>query len=260
MAANGCLQNGLYLISLNTEIYVEPFGGAASVLIQKNRSYAEVYNDLDKEVVNLFRVVRDQGEYLVDKLKNTPYSREEFFLSYEPSDDIIEQARRTVVRSFMGFGSVAASGSKTGFRSSSNRSGTTPAHDFVNYPSALEHIISRLKGVVIENKDAVEVMIANDTEETLHYLDPPYVLDTRSKGKSTKAYKFEMQDQQHIDLLEFIQTLKGKVVISGYDHGIYDSILLGWNKYTRKALADGASERLEVLWTNFKPHSQQSLF
>ena len=242
------------------KIYVEPFGGAGSVLIQKKRSYAEIYNDLDCEIVNLFRVVRDFGETLQHKLNNTPFSRKEFETSYLPSDDPIERARRTVVRAFLGFGSSAASGYKTGFRSNSNRSGTTPAHDFSNYPNALSAITKRLRGVVIENKDAMSVMAQHDSPQTLHYVDPPYVLDTRSKGQNTSCYKFEMTNDQHIHLIDFVNNLKGFVALSGYDHEIYNDLLPGWRKTTKKSYADGAKERMEVLWTNYKPHNQLNLF
>lgn len=242
------------------KIYVEPFGGAASVLIQKNRSYAEVYNDLDDEIVNLFQVVRDSGHELVSKLSNTPFSRKEFELSYKYHDDPIERARRTVVRSYMGYGSAASSGYKTGFRSNSNRSGTTPAHDFNNYPPSLVAIIDRLKGVVIENKDAIEVMNQHDGSDTLHYVDPPYVLDTRSKGQKTSCYKFELKNDEHISLLNHLQNLKGFVCLSGYDNEIYNDILKGWVKTYKKTYADGASERTEVLWTNYKPYNQLQLF
>lgn len=241
-------------------IYVEPFGGAASVLLQKQKCYTEIYNDLDDEVVNLFQVVRDNGEVLLNKLVNTPFSRREFEKSYSPSDDPIEQARRTVIRSFMGFGSAAASGHKTGFRSNSNRSGTTPAHDFKNYPTALNFIIDRLRGVVIENRDAVQVMKVHDTDDCLHYVDPPYVLDTRFKGQNTDCYKYEMSNLDHENLLKVLNSLKGFVVLSGYDNEIYNDYLSGWNKVIRKAFADGASERVEVLWTNYKPFNQLQLF
>lgn len=87
--------------------YVEPFGGGGSVLLRKPRSYAEVYNDLDGEIVNLFTVARDRGDELVRLLELTPFSRDEFQQSYEPTDDPLEQARRTIARSFMGFGSNA---------------------------------------------------------------------------------------------------------------------------------------------------------
>lgn len=138
-------------------VYVEPFGGAGSVLLRKPRSYAEVYNDLDGEVVNLFRVARERGDELRRALELTPFARDEFALSYEPTEDPVEQARRTVARSFMGFGSNSHS-KATGFRANSNRSGTTPAHDWRNYPEAFVAVIERLRGVCIENRDAVEVM------------------------------------------------------------------------------------------------------
>lgn len=232
------------------KVYVEPFGGAASVLLLKKRSYAEIYNDLDKDVVNLFKIVRSQGDALVKALHNTPYSREEFELSYERIDDNFEMARRLVVRSFMGFGSSSASGRKSGFRSNSNRSGTTPAHDWINYPESLKAIIDRLRGVVIENRDASEIIKAHDSLSTLIYLDPPYVLSTRHMGESTKEYNFEMSDQQHSDLLSYVKTLKSMVVISGYDNEVYNDCLSGWHKVNKKTFADGAKERTEILYIN----------
>lgn len=231
-------------------VYVEPYGGAASVLLQKDRSYAEVYNDLCGEVVNLFRVVRESGRELVRALELTPFSRDDFNLSYEPSADSLEQARRTVARSFMGFGSNAHN-RKTGFRSNSNRSGTTPARDWRNYPRALPAIIERLQGVVIENRDAVDVMLAHDSPRTLHYVDPPYVFDTRGKGED---YKYEMTDVQHRELGEVLNQLQGYVVVSGYPSPLYDEIFEGWKKVERRALADGAQERTEALWMRNVPH------
>lgn len=145
-------------------IYVEPFGGAASVLMRKPRCHGEVYNDLDDEVVTLFRVLRGRrAPELRRALELTPFARVEFREAYEPTDDAVEQSRRLIVRSFMGFGSNAhASQAKghrsTGSRASSNRSGTTPAQDWANYPAALEALVARLAGVVIENRDAALVM------------------------------------------------------------------------------------------------------
>ncbi|AHF04085.1 DNA methyltransferase [Marichromatium purpuratum 984] len=228
----------------NHRIYVEPFGGAASVLIKKPRSYAEVYNDLDGEVVNLFRVAREQGPALRQALRLTPYSRDEFHASYIRADDPLEQARRTVVRSFMGFGSNAHN-RPTGFRSNSSRRGTTPASDWRNYPVALEQIIERLQGVVIENRDALEVMTAHDSEQTVHYVDPPYVASTRDAGGD---YRHEMTDMEHERLSEALSELSGMVVLSGYQSDLYDDLYRGWRKVYRKAHADGARERVEVMW------------
>ena len=234
-------------------IYTECFGGGGSVLLRKPRSYSEVYNEKDGEICNLFRVVRDHGDALRKSLELTPFARTEFKDSYTPSADPLEQARRTMVRSFMGFGSASASGANTGFRANSNRSGTTPAHDWANYPECLPALIERLRGVVIENREASEVMMQHDSAETLHYIDPPYVLETRGMKNiyCKKGYRFEMTDDQHRDLAAVVRTLKGAVVLSGYACDLYDKTLYpDWHRVERAALADGARERTEVLWIN----------
>ncbi len=213
-------------------------------MLRKPRSYAEIYNDLDGEVVNLFRVARDRGDDLRRALELTPFSRDEFVLSYEPTDDQVEQARRTVVRSFMGFGSNSHN-KATGFRANSNRSGTTPAHDWRNYPEAFVATIERLRGVCIENRDAVKVMQAHDGEETVHYVDPPYVAATRDKGSD---YRHEMTDADHKMLAAELHKLRGAVVLSGYRSALYDALYEDWRRVERLARADGARERVECLW------------
>lgn len=107
--------------------YVEPFGGAASVLLKKEPSEAEVYNDLDGDVVNLFRVLRDPAtsQALITACALTPYSREEFTHAYEHSEDPVERARRLVVRATMGFGSAGATKGNTGFRLDTRRNSAT---------------------------------------------------------------------------------------------------------------------------------------
>ena len=227
--------------------YVEPYGGGGSVLMRKDGSYAEVYNDLDGEIVNLFRVARDNGEALAVAAELTPFARDEFVQSYQACDDRIEQARRTLVRSYMGFGSAAASRKATGFRANSNRSGTTPAHDWGNYPDALRLVVERLRGVVIENKPAIDVMAQHDSPETLFYVDPPYVAETRDKGSD---YLHEMTSADHRDLAEFLRGVRGMVVLSGYESAIYADEFRGWASESRIAMADGALPRKEMLWFN----------
>lgn len=228
------------------KIYVEPYGGAASVLMQKPRAYAEIWNDLDESVFNLFSILR-QMESSIDLrsvLEMTPYSRREFELAHIYHPDPVENARRLIIRSFMGFGadSVTNINSKTGFRSNSNRSGSTPAHDWINYPAVLRDFTNRLKGVVIENKNALKIMKEHDSKDTLHYIDPPYPIDLRRGGR----YKHEMNLDDHIELCEFVKSLNGKVIISGYDHKIYNS--LKWKKVTTSARADKGGLRTEILW------------
>jgi DNA adenine methylase len=238
-------------------VYVEPFGGGGSVLLQKDRSYAEVYNDLDMQIVNLFRVLRDEttAAQLCAAVRMTPFSRVEFREAYTNSANTVEQARRTVVRGFMGFGSAAVNRDhRTGFRANSNRSGTTPARDWVNWPDSVPAFVERMRGVVIENKYAAEIITQHDTTETLFYLDPPYPFSTRSlpRGASQPfCYRHEMTDEQHRALAATLHGVAGMVVLSGYPCSLYDDELYPeWHRVERKAFADGASERTEVLWLN----------
>ncbi len=238
-------------------LYVEPFGGAASVLLRKPRAYAEVYNDLDEDVVNLFRVLRDRpkaGE-LRRQLSLTPFARVEFEQSYAFTPEPVERARRLIVRSFMGHGNVSYRADRTtGFRCDSNRSGTTPAHDWRNYPEALDGLVERLTGVVIENRPAADVIRRFDRPDALFYADPPYVHSTRSEKRTRLApstgYVHEMDDQAHLELLEQLDRAVACVVLSGYAHPLYDHRLSHWRRIEIKAHADGARPRVEVLWIN----------
>lgn len=237
------------------KIYVEPFGGAASVLLRKDRSYAEVYNDLDGEIVNLFRVLRNpaQARELIRLVQLTPFARAEFETSYITADDPIEQARRTLFRSAAGF-STAGAGSrkwKTGFRGNVTRSGSTPAGDWRNFPTVLESVVDRLRGVVIENNPAADVIQKYDCPETLHYIDPPYPFETRNDRWAGNCYRHEMSDEQHRELAGVLKSVQGMVVISGYACPLYDDELYpGWHRVTRETHADGAKKRIEVLWIN----------
>ena len=249
------------------QVYVEPFGGAASVLVRKPRSYAEVYNDLDGDVVNMFRVLQDEEltAQLIDLLHVTPFARDEFELAYKPARSRVERARRLIIRSFMGFGSNGHNALvKTGFRANSNRGGTTPARDWWNLPPNLDAIAERFRGVVVESRDAAEVMSAHDGLDTLHYVDPPYLPETRSlktpydlkyrggKGKAHRSgmYAHEMTAADHERLLAFLRSLEGMVVLSGYPSLLYDDALSDWRRIEREAHADGARDRIEVLWLN----------
>lgn len=227
-------------------IYVEPFGGGASVLMRKPRSYAEVYNDLDGEIVNVFRVLRDRGDELARALSLTPHSREEYDAAFEVSEDPVERARRCFIRSQMGFAAAGTGAvTKPGYRSFAEYSGQHPAKDWGSHAAHVPSFCERLRGVAIENKPAVEVMSQQDTAETLHFVDPPYVTATRGHKD---GYRFEMTDDQHVELCDFLKTLKGMVILCGYEHPSYAR--LGWATSRRNALADGARERTEVLWLN----------
>jgi DNA adenine methylase len=251
--------------------YTEAYAGAASVLMHKPRVYAEVVNDLDGEICSLFRVLRDpaQSRELKRLLVLTPFARSEFELSYLPAQDPIEQARRTIARSFMGFGSAAASGQDTGFRNDASRSYTTPATDWANYPDALDFFTQRLRGVVVENMPALQLLEKFDGPDTLHYQDPTYLPETRSqKRRQGHCYRYEMTVKEHGQLAEFNHASRSMVVISGYASDLYDLELYpDWHRIERQTFADGARPRVEVLWLNVSAHdalksgsAQQSMF
>ncbi len=231
--------------------YCEPYGGAASVLLQKSRVYSEIYNDLDGEVVNLMRVLRQCPQELVAAVRWTPYSRAEFDLSYEPSDDPLEQARRTLFRSAAGFSTASMNGKKwkTGFRSNVSRSSTTPARDWANTPKSILAAAERMRGVIIEEDEATAVMLRYDSPDTLHYLDPVYVQSTRNQRHVGNVYRHEMTDNDHRDMAETVIRLSGMVALSGYYSELYNQELFPeWRLVMRDTFADGGSKRTECLW------------
>lgn len=233
--------------------YVEPYSGAASVLLQKERSHGEVYNDLDMDIFNLFSVLRDENmaARLVELCCLTPYSRDEFLQSYYPTGDKIEQARRTIVRSAMGFGSGAANFHKTGFRCEAKRQYNTSAHVWDKYPEILGFVCQRLKGVNIENRPALDCIKYHDDATTLFYVDPPYVPETRNERYAGKIYQHEMTVEDHESLLKCLLSVKGMVIISGYDSDLYNDYLKGWRKEqkaSRISAGSGTAVKTETLW------------
>ena len=203
--------------------------------------------------MNVFRVLQKNHRRLKRLLEVTPFAREEMEVAYGQVKDPVERARRTIIRSFMGFGADSVTRDcRTGFRSNSNRAGTTPAHDWARWPAQIDAFHSRMTGVVIENRDAKEVMASQDSPETLHYVDPPYVWETRADKSGSHGYRHEMSDEQHEDLLQFLQGLKGMVILSGYANPIYEK--LPWEKVRTETLTfhkhNIGAPRTEVLWMN----------
>ena len=251
------------------QIYVEPYAGAASVLMRKPRVAGEMISDLDGEIVNLFRVLRDpmQSRELERLVRLTPYARSEYEAAYLPAGDPIEQARRTLLKSGAGFGSDAITAQQywiSGFRDSLTRGKTVPASDWGNYPKQIEAFTERLRGVVIENRPAADVIRKHDTADTLFYCDPPYAHSTRAgHQKRVHSYRFEMTDDEHRELAALLRQVKGMVVLSGYACPLYDELFGDWRRVERAAHADGAGERTECLWLNplaVARGNQQNLF
>ncbi len=235
-------------------LYLEAFAGSASVLMQKPRAQAECINDLDERVVAVFRVLRDrdQASELRRRLELTPFSRAEFESCYSPPVDEIDAVRKTIALSFMGFGTDAISrGYSTGFRAKESNGRNFPSADWSTWPEQIPAFLERLRGVVIERRDALEVIERLDAPDALIYADPPYVHSTRTSMVGKHGYANELDDQGHRSLARVLRAARGMVIISGYPSELYDDELYrDWSRFERPSLADGARERTEVVWIN----------
>ena len=210
------------------KMYVEGFGGAGHVLFRKEKSELEVYNDLHSGLYLFFKLLRENNEEFIRRLSLTPYSREEFENSkgWMHEDDEIEKARKFYVRTMQ---SVASNGGWCYAKSKSRRGMCQSVSRWLgNIEENLSGAIERLKEVQIENLDVLDLIKKYDKEDTLFYLDPPYVPETR---KQKKSYDCEMTREQHIELINTLINVKGKVILSGYDNDIYNKLLdNGWKK------------------------------
>lgn len=224
------------------KIYVEPFGGAAGVLLNKMPSPLEVYNDLNSDLVNFFRVLRDREKAaeLIRRLRLTPYAREEYYSFYPmPEGDDIERARALVCRTSMGIGiSMAISDSKPGF-AADGKIIKKNAQAFVNKVERMSEIAERFRSVVIEHKDALGLIPRYNSPDTLWYLDPPYNCE----------YNFRYSagiDQA--TMLGAFKKVSGYVVLSGYMNELYADELAGWHMETRTNQTFGHKDKEECLW------------
>lgn len=233
--------------------YVEPFGGAASVLLNKPPSPVEVYNDIDERITRLFRVLRDHPEEFSRRLALTPYSEREWQLSGLPADDEIEQARRDFVRWRQSIG-----GRGDTFSYTLHRTRRGMADVVSGFLSAIdEHlpaIIERLRRVQIVCRNALEVIRTWDSHQTLFYCDPPYYPDTVTRPG---VYRHTMSPQDHKNLLELLCTCRGKVILSGYPNELYDKTLGCWRRVVFDVPNHAAGGRkkkrcFEVLWLNWE--------
>lgn len=238
--------------------YVEPFGGGGSVLLWKAPSFAEVYNDLNGDVVNFFRVLREHPDALLRAIELTPYSRREYLDArrIEPKDNEIERARKFYVLTSQGRGRAGAA-EPGGWRFMSRATRfRTPAQDWHEH----EHlwlIVQRLKRVQIESDDAATVIRRYDGPGTLFYVDPPYVSSTRGRH----LYQIDMDDAQHIALAELLHEVDGAVIVSGYPSALYDRLFAGWRREERVVMKDNqAGAATEVLWLSPNVRVQGSLF
>jgi DNA adenine methylase len=233
------------------EHYIEPFGGAASVLLRKPRSLCETYNDRYGEIVTFFRVLRDRTEQLLRAIALTPYAYDEYQLSLEPwPEDELEQARLFYIKSQQGFGGASTQW-RTGWRRWLTKAGSnTPSSVSWTNTEHLYEIAERLQGVQIENDDALNIIERYDSCESLFYVDPPYPRSTRSERWCGKGYQHELSDEDHEQLSALLHEIEGMAIISGYPCKLYDKLYWDWHQETTDALAEGGNRTTEALWIN----------
>lgn len=235
--------------------YLEPFFGSGAVFFNKKRSMIETINDLDGNVVNLFKQIRDNPEALSRAIKLTPWARDEYKNSYEMTGETLEDARRFMVRCWQAIGTKTSdiSGWSNNIKPiDSGLSRWSRLHEEI-LRTAQRLSNEKLNLVQIENQPAVDLIKRYNRKEVLIYLDPPYVLKTRSG----RIYKHEMSNEQHEELLKSVLEHKGYVIISGYDNDIYREYLKDWKRETRTASTEMGGKGTEVIWMNYEPSAEQ---
>jgi len=243
--------------------YCEPFAGSGAVLLNRAPSPIETYNDLDGEIVNFFRVLRDEKERLVESIGLTPFSREEFAVACKLDPDLsaLERARRFYVRARQVRTGLAQTASLGRWANCKNTSRAGMSGVISRWLGAIEDlplIAGRLLRVQIENRPAVQVIALYDSPETLFYCDPPYVHETRG---DSKAYRFEMTNHHHVELSKVLNRVRGMVAISNYQCDLMNELYPPpeWRKTVCAAKTNHATKgtRVEVLWTNYDPHANR---
>jgi len=238
--------------------YCEPFGGSAAVLLNREPSPVETYNDLNGEVVNFFRVLRDSSEDLIRALTLTPFSRAEYLESLEISPDLpeLERARRFYVRTrqvFFGLSESASPGRWAYCKKSTRRGMSCSVSRWLGGLEGLEEIAERLLRVQIESLPALDMLQRYDDPDTLFFLDPPYLAESRSCKKAYGA--FELSEEGHRNLAEDLRSCKARVAISGYSSPVMDELYKGWRKVVapskRNNSSTKGSTRAECLWMNY---------
>jgi DNA adenine methylase len=236
--------------------YCEPFAGSAAVLLNREPSPVETYNDVDGEVVNFFRVLRDEREALVQAIALTPFSREEFAVAVTPQRDIpsdMERARRFFIRARQartGLAQTASLGRWANCKNTTRAGMSGVVSRWLGSVEMLPFIAERLLRVQIENRPADAIVQVYDDPKTLFYCDPPYVHGSRG---DSKAYAYEMSDADHVRFAQLLNLCKGKVAVSGYRSDLYESLYKGWRRIDAESKACHSTKgmRQESVWVNF---------
>ncbi|HRK80846.1 MAG TPA: DNA adenine methylase [Saprospiraceae bacterium] len=237
--------------------YCEPFAGSGAVLLNREPSPVETYNDIDGEVVNFFKVLREEKEALIEQIALTPFSREEFAVACQLDPDLtsLERARRFYVRARQvrtGLAQTASVGRWANCKNTSRAGMSGVVSRWLGGVEQLDFIAERLLRVQIENRPAIDVIKLYDSKNTLFYCDPPYIHETRG---DTKSYGFEMTDSDHKTLAETLNAVEGLAAVSNYECELMEELYPSgkWTKIysTEKTIHSTKDIRQEVLWVNY---------
>lgn len=236
--------------------YLEPYFGSGAVLFTKQPSAIETVNDLNDDVVNLFHVIQQEPEALAEKIFLTPYSRKIYDKAWEvrPENEI-DKALNFVIRSVMshGFRNIEKSGWKMDVN---GRERAYAVKHWNDLPELIQEMTLRLKEVQVECRPAVELIDKYSREDVCMYVDPPYLLSTRTR----KQYTVEMEDHDHEELLDILNQSRARILLSGYDSELYNKQLRNWERVEFAATAEHGLPRTEILWMNYQPKKQLLLF
>lgn len=237
--------------------YLEPFFGSGAVLFNKPKSNIETVNDLDGNVVNLFEWIKKDPERLAHEIYYTPYARQVYDEAFAAvPEDSLQKAVNFYIRLNMGHG-FRTSGEKVEWKNDvQGRERAYAAKDWCDLPEKIMQAAERLRGVQIENKQAVELIQRFNYSNVLIYADPPYVLGTRHG----KQYKCEMDDASHNELIDVLLEHKGPVILSGYDNDLYNDRLNGWHRKETTCYTQSRVRKKEILWMNFYQNRQMNVF
>jgi DNA adenine methylase len=239
-----------------TTHYCEPFAGSAAVLLNREPSPVETYNDIDGEVVNFFRVLRNHREEFIEKISLTPFSREEFRIAIEENREgltDLERARRFFIRARQvrtGLAQTASIGRWANCLNTSRRGMSGAVSRYFGSIDGLYNVSERLLRVQIENLPAIDVIKKYDSIDTFFYCDPPYPPEIRG---DTNAYGYELDENGHKELASVLLKCKGKVAISGYKCNLLDKLYEGWQciQAPVKVCHSVKKPRQEVLYVNY---------
>lgn len=236
--------------------YCEPMCAGASVFLNKTQSGQEIINDLDRGIICIFKALRDEPKEFMDRVKRIKYSEKSFKAALKKSEDKFNDYIDQAINEYM-LRRMSRGGMKKTFAWSDRLRGGQPGdvNAWETMTRELPKIVDRIKSSVILNKSVFDILPVWDEEDTLFYLDPPYLHETRSEG-STSIYDHEMTAEDHIMLLDMAKNARGKVIISGYPSPLYNRTLKGWNQ-KKKTIANHSSQskvkdkRIETIWMNY---------